>query len=268
MGCVECGRQLHASARTGRPRRYCSRSCQGRAYRRRRDVGRLSAAIRVAPADPRWETALEVAIAVADAAGTNAVTLRSVADRAGLSLTMVQRDFGSRDRMVATMVQHILSSRTRPSPRSADPIAALTRLGEDEWTAYRAHPWLVTVLASTRPPLAPAVLDAARATIEVFMSTGLGGDAALDRYLAFSAYIQGMGLLLIAEHQESVRSGASHRAWWQEEIRRLNRTGAAWRHSWLTELADQPAAADFDVDASFHDGLHSVVRGLVQATGS
>lgn len=268
MECVECGSRLHAAARTGRPRRYCSRSCQGRAYRRRRDDGRLSAATRATATAPQWETALEVAIAMADAAGTNAVTLRSLAGRAGLALTTVQRDFGSRDRMVATMVQHVLSSRTRLPSRSTDPIAALTHLGEDEWAAYRAHPWLVTVLASTRPPLVPAVLDASRAAIDVFVRMGLDGDAALGRYLAFSAYIQGMGLLLIAEHQESVRSGASYRAWWREEIRRLNRTGAAWGHPWLIELADEPPAAEFDVDASFHDNLHSVVRGLVQATGS
>lgn len=277
MECVECGRRLDASQRTGRPRRYCSRSCQGRAYRRRRDDGRVSPTVRATPTDPRSETVLDVAVAIADAEGTDAVTLRSVASRAGLALIEVQRDFGSRDRLIATMTQHVLASRTRPPDRIADradraapvdPVAVLTHLGENEWAAYRAHPWLVAVLASVRPPLVPAVLDASRAAIDVFVGSGLDSDTALDRYLAFSAYIQGMGLLLTAEQQEPARSGASYRAWWRAELRRLERTGATVRHPWLASLADRPDSTGFDVDASFRDGLKRVVRGLVQDAAS
>lgn len=263
MECAECGRRWEAASHTGRPRRYCSRSCQGRAYRRRRDQGRLNAAIRAAPVDQRSATTLETAIAMADAEGVEAVTLRSIAARAGLALTAVQRDFSSRDRLVAMMVQHILSSRIRPPAQTGDPVGTLTKLAEQEWRAYESHPWLINVMASTRPPLVPAVLDASRAAIEVFMALGLDSDAALDRYLALSAYIQGMGLLLSAERRETVHSGTSYHAWWSEEIRRLDRTGNILRHPWLAELADQRRPNSFDANACFHDGLHRVASALV-----
>lgn len=265
MKCVECGARWDAVPRTGRPRRYCSRSCQGRAYRRRRDQGRLSATPRTVPVDGRSSTVLEAGIAMADAEGVDAVTLRSIAVRSGLALTAVQRDFGSRDRLVAMMVQHILSSRMRPPKRIDDPVGMLTTLAEQEWRTYESHPWLVSVMASTRPPLVPAVLDASRGAIEAFMALGLDGDVALDRYLALSAYIQGMGLLLIAERRESARSGTSYHAWWSEEVRRLGRTGATLRHPWLAELAVQPGTDRFDANACFHDGLHRVIAGLVHS---
>lgn len=263
MECVECGRRWNAVPRTGRPRRYCSRSCQGRAYRRRRDQGRLNALTRPAPVDGNSAAAVETAVAMADAEGIATITLRSVALRAGVALRTLQREAGSRDRLVAAMVQHVLSASSPPPTRAEDPIGTLTQLAEHEWTTYQAHPWLVSVMASTRPPLVPAVLRTSGAAIEVFITMGLDSKTALNRYLALSAYVQGMGLLLTAEHQESVRPGTSDHAWWSEEIRQLSRTGETVRHRWLAELADQPQAHAFDANTCFRDGLHRVIPGLV-----
>lgn len=263
MVCAECGQDLAAAARrTGRPRRYCSRSCQGRAYRRRRDQGRLSAVVHSPPTGRQPETSLDLAIAIADAEGLSALSLRSVAHRAGLVLAVVQREFGSRDRLVALMVQRVYGRVPWRSGAPAEPAQALVRLAELEWRIYRAHPWLVEVLASTRPPLVPAVLESARAAIHLFRDLGLDAGRALSRYLALSAYIQGMGMLLTAEAQETAHSGTGPGSWWGAELRRLDRSGATRRHPWLVELADQAPADGFDVDDAFRDGLRRVVGGL------
>src|SRR5690606_36451847 len=198
--CAECGQRLGPPPRTGRPRRYCSRACQGRAYRRRRDEGRLAEAVRTAATDPQARSTVEVAVALADAEGIGAVTLRVVARRAGTALAAVHHDFGCRDRLVAAMVQRVLAARAaRAAPDDAT--SALTALAEDEWQAYVAHPWLVEVMASSRPPLVPAVLDGARASIEAFRRAGLDGETAFTRYLALSGYVQGMALVLAAEQR-------------------------------------------------------------------
>lgn len=201
---------------------------------------------------------------MADAEGITAVTLRSVAHRAGVPLAAVQRDVGSRDHLVAAMVQRIVSSRAAPrAVAEHDPVDALSQLAEDEWADYVSHPWLVGVMASTRPPLVPAVLDASRAAVEVFLRSGADSDTAFDRYLAFSGYIQGMGLLLLSEHQESVRAGSSYRAWWREEMRRLARTGETLRHPWLAEAAGSTPEESFDVSVPFRDGLRRILPALV-----
>ncbi len=310
MACAECGRDLGSGAGTGRPRRYCSRSCQSRAYRRRRDDGRLTDLARrddavpdapAAPGPADDHDLVRAAIALADVGGVGAVTLRAVAHRVGIPLAEARRRFGSRDRLVAAMVQRILTSglpaveRTHGQPQP--PAQALTRLAEHEWAAYQAHPWLVVVLASSRPPLVPAVLDAARACTEAFMSLGADPPSALGRYLALSGYVQGMALLLLAEHDESVRSGTDYRTWWTTEARRLDRSGARRRHPWLDQVSGGPAGPDpgpgpvsdadpsrnpspdpgpdpgpvskgfpqaFDADADtwFRDGLARVITGL------
>lgn len=263
MTCAECGDDLPAAQRTGRPRRYCSRSCQARAYRRRRDRGRLSAAGRSSPDGRSPATTLEAAIALADSEGLDAVTLRAVAERVGLSLLAVQREVGRRDHLVSMMAHRVLARRGTTPTGGEDPAAVLRRLAEAEWSTYRAHPWLVDVLASTRPPLVPAVLDASRAAVEAFVALGLDTDAAFTRYLAVSGYVQGMASLVAAERRESARSGRSMRAWWAEEGRRLERTGALRRNPWLDELSARPADVGFDLDAVFHEGLVLVLRGLL-----
>lgn len=266
MECVECGRRWTQSSPTGRPRRYCSRSCQGRAYRRRRDDGRLSQAVSPLAGDKRSATVLATAVSMADDAGIRVITLRAVAAQIDRPLAALQRNFGSRDRLVAAMVQHVLAAHPGPVVAPDDPVDALTTLAEHEWRAYEAHPWLVRVMASTRPPLVPAVLETSRAAIEVFTSIGLDPEAALDRYLALSAYIQGMGLLVLTEREEAGRTGTSGRAWWAQEVRRLARTGATGRHPWLSELTEQRRDEAFDASACFRDGLHRVVTGLVAST--
>lgn len=262
MSCSECGTRLAPRRSTGRPRRYCSRACQGRAYRRRRDQGRLSTAVPPTAEEPGAEELLEAAIDLADERGQVGVTLSALAQRTGRTLVAVQREAGGRDQLMAMMVQRIVA-RSRVSARAADaPATALRRLAQEEWDRYRAHPWLVEILASTRPPLVPAVLDASREMVESFMEIGLDTDTALHRYLALSGYIQGMALLLVAEQRESGRTGTPYRTWWTEQVRRLDRRGARLKHPWLSELTEEGAQDAFDADRAFQNGLRPILGGL------
>jgi AcrR family transcriptional regulator len=208
---------------------------------------------------------VDTAISLADAGGIDSVTLRAVAHHAGVALPEVRRAFGSRDRLVAALVQRLLAPGSAAAPSSKGPVGTLTRLAEDEWAVYRAHPWLVSVLATSRPPLVPAVLDVARASTEAFVELGLDPPSALGRYVALNGYVQGMALLLLAEHKEAARSGTAYRAWWAEEARRLDRTGVRRRHTWLEGASGGklPDAFDADVDSWFRDGLAGVIAGLV-----
>lgn len=269
MVCPLCGEGVDRG-RTGRPRTYCSRSCQARAYRRRRDEGRLSAVRTGTSAAAGSESVLDDAIGLADGQGIHALTLRSLAHSRGLPLATLQRDLGSRDRLVALMVQRVFGRSADASGRvdGEAPVDVLARLAHAEWQTYRAHPWLVEVMTTTRPPLVPAVLAQAQAVIAAFTDLGIDSDAAFSRYLALSAYIQGMATLVVAEEQETGRTETSYRTWWLEQFRVLDRTGVTTRHPWLAELGDTQPADAFDADAAFHDGLPRIIRGLTASDRS
>lgn len=266
MGCTECGGEV-VRANTGRPRTYCSRSCQGRAYRRRRDEGRLSAASASTPFGRVSPSLVDDAIALADQRGIRAFTLRSLALQRRTALSSLQRDVGSRDRLVALMVQRIVRDHTAHAEAPDDyepPVDALLRLADQEWQAYRAHPWLVEVMTTTRPPLVPAALDSVQAVIEAFMRVGFDSGEAFNRYLALSAYIQGMGTLVKAEQQESGRTGTSYRSWWLEQFRVMDRSGVTTRHAWLTDLSETQPVESHHADSVFQEGLPWIVHGLTQ----
>lgn len=104
---------------------------------------------------------------------------------------------------------------------------------------------------------------------EAFAALGFDPPSALGRYIALSGYVQGMALMLLAEHEELGRSGTAYGAWWAEEARRLDRTGARRRHPWLEAASGGklPDAFATDVDAWFREGLARVLAGLVVTGG-
>ncbi|WP_326549402.1 TetR/AcrR family transcriptional regulator [Micromonospora sp. NBC_01813] len=217
--------------------------------------------------EPGTDQLIDVATTLADAQGTAALTLHAVAHHAGQPLAAAQRAFGSRDRLVAALVQHLLTRRRAPAG-PGPPVARLIGLAEQEWQVYQEHPWLVGVLASSRPPLVPAVLEVASASIEAFIALGLPPATALRRYLALSGYIQGMALLLYAEQREAAQSGTTYQSWWAGQARRLDRTGSRLRHAWLDEVTAGGPPEGLDVDTMFREGLPRVVAGLTDAEES
>ncbi|WP_199821593.1 TetR/AcrR family transcriptional regulator [Streptomyces rimosus] len=114
-GCRVCGTGLPAAVR-GRPPAYCSRSCQAKAYRRRRKArtaDRPEAAAAVPGQQPpslgsppdgarerRRRQVAEAVWRIAAGRGLEAVSMREVAAEAGVSLRVVQYYFGSKHRLL------------------------------------------------------------------------------------------------------------------------------------------------------------------------
>ncbi|MEU4602819.1 TetR/AcrR family transcriptional regulator [Kribbella sp. NPDC023972] len=97
--CRVCRRPLSPPERGRRPV-YCSRSCQAKAYRARRNP---PAPPEVAPSDRRTERRTQIASAVwriAAEQGLEAVTMRAVAAAAGVSLRVVQYHFGTKHQLL------------------------------------------------------------------------------------------------------------------------------------------------------------------------
>lgn len=269
-GCVECGARLADPAR-GRPRRYCSRRCQARAYRRRRDLGRTATPHRRSAGPPAGgeatrERLVHIAIELADADGIEAVSVRAVAHRAGLSADRVHRWVRNRDDLVGAMVERVLlddRARAAARPTPTDPREHLAQLARQEWELYRRHPWLLPVLATTRPPTSRVVLDMVGRTVAVLIRAGYRPDDAFAAYLAVSGYVQGMALLPVAERAEQRAGAPAWETWWPATRARLAAAGWPSSHAWL------PAAGRYDRDPEatfdrwFDFGLARLLDGLV-----
>lgn len=211
---------------------------------------------------------MDLAIDIADSHGVHAVSLREVARVANLDLATVQRSFSNRDRLVTAMAHHVMHRQSSHTAQSSDEVHdVLRQAAEDRWVLYQEHPWLVSVLATTRPPLDDVALRQAGKVITALMDLGRDPAEAFANYLTLNAYVQGMALLLHAEHQQDAVSAVNYQSWWTSELRRLRATGAHRRHPWFDERAtafDQHP--EQRIAEWFSTGLHTILDALTEST--
>lgn len=252
--CAECDAALPVADGRGRPRRYCSRRCQARAYRRRRD-----GSARKVPEVPRssGDDLVSLAVRLADDSGLDAISMRILADCAGLPVHLLYRQVRNRADLLAAMAEHVLTERgPRHLARPRDPRAQLRQLARDEWAMYRRHPWLLMVLATDRPPTGPAVLAMVDRVVAVLAEAGFEPAEAYRVYLVLSGYVQGMALLVGRDPD-----AASARAWRSATRLRLEHTGRMERRPWLA--AAGRTDPDTELDTWFEYGLDRMLAGLL-----
>lgn len=201
--CVHCGREV-IQAERGRARRYCSRSCQGRAYRARRD--RRPPVRRSRPARLTAVHIAATAVEVADRDGLDGLTMRRLARELGVTTAALYRYFPDREALLGAMTELALDETPAPPP-APDWRTTLAAEAEAEWRLYRRHPWLLTVLARTRPPLAPTLFDSLERAFAALDDLDLGTAEILTVYLAYSGMVQGLALMWSTDRGDRLGSG-------------------------------------------------------------
>ncbi|MEU6721386.1 TetR/AcrR family transcriptional regulator [Nonomuraea sp. NPDC046802] len=197
LTCALCGKELTPPSR-GRKPRYCSRSCQARAYRARR----AAPPARPQRSDPglSQERIVWAAIRIANAEGLESMSMRHVADVLGVKVMSLYNYVEGKDELIDLMVEAVFSvdGDTEPLPPQGWR-AGLEAAARFEWELYSTYPWVLEVIATVQPPLVPSLL--ARFERGLGALDGLGLDAATTHrvYLGVSGIAQGLGLLRVSE---------------------------------------------------------------------
>ncbi|GAA2337042.1 helix-turn-helix domain-containing protein [Dactylosporangium salmoneum] len=97
-----------------------------------------------APSHSREEI-VEAAVALADADGLAAVSMRAVAARLGTAAGSLYRYLSSRDDLLELMSDAVVAE-LRPFPSAADPLDALVVLARAQLAMYQRHPWLTEAI--------------------------------------------------------------------------------------------------------------------------
>lgn len=199
MTCATCRYELTQPSR-GRRRKYCSRSCQARAYRARR------AAIPVrGPARPTRLTTVGIAraaVELADRDGIDGLTMRRLASALGVATATLYRHFPDREALLAGMAELVLAEIPPPGTACTGWRPRLRHEAHEEWRLYRRHPWMLPLLARVRPPLGPALLDVLERNFAALDHPGLTRHSGFAIYLALSGLVQGLALLWSSERAD------------------------------------------------------------------
>jgi AcrR family transcriptional regulator len=207
---------------------------------------------------PELADIVQAAVALADADGIEAVSLRRVASMVGSGTATFYRVLNNRDELLDHMVDVVLGRHLPPAPSGEwrDDLAVVAR---NRRTMLTAHPWLGVHLAG-RPAIGPNALthhDRALAAAASYADDPTATSSAVETTLA---YVLGATAREQAEKQVELRSGLTDGQWHTAVAPYLQQALDTGAYPHLKQMVE--AAADLDPDTRFERGLSCVLDGL------
>ncbi len=136
------------------------------------------------------------AIGLADADGLGAVSMGRVAGQLGVTTMALYRYVGTKDELIALMLDVALGRPALPADAAEGWRARLEHWSWGYLTALRRHPWAPRVPISG-PPLTPNQVAWMEAGLGALAATGLTDPEKLSVLLLLSNYVRGVAQLLI-----------------------------------------------------------------------
>lgn len=138
------------------------------------------------------ERVLRGAIAVADAGGIHALTIRSLAEGLGVKPMSVYHYVTNKDELLDAIVDLVFSEIELPSPGS-DWRSEMRKRAGSARGVLRRHPWAIGLLESRRTP-GPATLRHHDATIGTLRAGGFPIELTAHAYAMLDSYVYGFVL--------------------------------------------------------------------------
>ena len=195
------------------------------------------------------------AVALADADGLGAVSMRRIASLLGTGPASLYRYVDSRDELLELMADAVAGELDLSRPPSGDWRADLVALAHQLRDAYRRHPWLLDLVPG-RVGIGPRAVD----QLEYALAALAGVDVAGPIKLEAVAMLNGIVALAV---RTELTVGDSTASWSAAQAEFLGAVVAAGGHPHLAAaLADAPPVPE---DALLDRILPRMLAGLLEA---
>jgi AcrR family transcriptional regulator len=198
------------------------------------------------------ERIVEEAVALADAEGLAAVSMKTLAGRLGAGTMSLYRYLPGKDDLLGLMVDTVIG-RPPAELSTLDWRSALRRWAYDSRDLFHRHPWVLGVIGSSRT-IGPNELAWAEAALGVLRRAGAPAAAMLDIVFAVNGYVRGTAQLSAYAGQGPTIDLAAVAA-----------SGRLGEYPAFAELAASPdldPAYDHRTDATFAFGLDLLLDGV------
>lgn len=156
---------------------------------------------------------VDAGLAVADAEGLAALSMRKVAAHLDVSAMSLYTYVPGRTELVDLMTDRAHGEMSLPTGH--EPWRdGLRSYAHAFWELYHTHPWLLEVV-NWRHALTPRVLDAQEAGLRTIINTGLPADQIVNLLAIVDNYVQELSRQDIAETRERERTGQDIEAYWE-----------------------------------------------------
>ncbi|MET7740822.1 TetR/AcrR family transcriptional regulator C-terminal domain-containing protein [Streptomyces sp. NPDC005385] len=207
---------------------------------------------------PGVDQYVAAALAVADAEGLAAVSMRRVAGDLGSGTASLYRYITNRDELVDLMVDAAQGEDPLPEP-TGDWRADLGAVARGLRTTLLRHPWLAGELTG-RPALGPNSLRRSESALRAGVALTPDITLASQALGTVRAYVLGSVAAQLALRRAEQRTGLSEEEWQRSVGPYITEVLAAGEHPMLARRVIE--AEELDPDVEFTFGLDCVLDGL------
>ena len=210
------------------------------------------------PAVPRTpltrDRVLHGAMAVVDAGGLGALTMRALADELGVKPMSLYHHVANKEEILDGIVDLVFGEIDLPDA-DGDWQAAIRRRAHSARVVLRRHPWAIALMESRRTP-GPATLHHHDTVIGIFRAGGFTVAETAHAYALLDSYVYGFALQEAMLPMEGAEQTAELAASIMGQL-----PAGAYPH--LTELTvEHVLRPGYDFAAEFDFGLELVLAGL------
>ncbi|GAA3938160.1 TetR/AcrR family transcriptional regulator C-terminal domain-containing protein [Actinoplanes auranticolor] len=218
---------------------------------------------RIAPAVPDRERVVRTAVAVADAEGLGALSMRRLAGELGMPTMSLYRHVSGKEELLLFMMDTVFAGDALPalSPGTDGWRACVEALARLQWSMYRRHPWLAQAVSFTRPLLAPRAMAHTEWTMRALDGHGLAPDVLFLAAVTVANYVRGTAVNIEEEAQAEQETGMSEEQWLDSQQNRLGEILGSGRYPLMHRAVADPEL-EFDVDRLMEFGLQRLLDGL------
>ncbi|MEV4611076.1 TetR/AcrR family transcriptional regulator C-terminal domain-containing protein [Kitasatospora sp. NPDC049258] len=200
-------------------------------------------------------------IAIADAEGAAALTMRRLAAELGTSAMSLYRHVQNRDQLLALMVDAAYARAPLPTPAPPHWRSRLELSARAQWRLYQEHPWLAATMNLARPLLAPNGMRHVEWALAALEGLGLDADTRMHAAVSLFGFVRGCAVDLAAEQEVGRTSGVTGDQWMQVQEARMAALLSDGTYPAFTAARADPGL-DLSGESLFTFGLDRHLDGL------
>ncbi|MEV6153557.1 GntR family transcriptional regulator [Nonomuraea sp. NPDC052129] len=215
--------------------------------------------------DGKRERMVRTAIAIADAQGFDAVSIRGVATALGIPTMSLYGLVRGKEELAALMADTAFGELELPAMPPASWRTRLELAARLQWRLYLRHPWLPRLVSLTHPQPTPNMLRYGDWGMGVVRELGIDPDTGRFVWWAVTNYVRGTATNLEPQAESERHTGLSAGEWYSAHMPRFR---AALPSSGLpARVAPAGDQSAFDLAAFFENGLQLLLDGVAVLIG-
>jgi AcrR family transcriptional regulator len=216
------------------------------------------------------EQIIDAAIAIADADGLAAVTMRGIAQRLNVGAMSLYTYVPGKAELLDVMLDQVYGEVPVPAVRHDDWREKLEAIARADWDRYQRHPWVLQV-SEARSLLGPNEIALFETAMEAVAGLGLNGREMVNIVSLVTSFVCGAAQIAIDADHIAEQTGVTDADWWRAREPILDEYYDPANYPTLSGLGMDgtfdPTGSDVEYHLqlaleSFEFGLHRVLDGI------